>query len=197
MENNRLTTTNISVEQLKHLKKISDRLGLKQVEFINASVSYFQKTGINPAEDIFTPREEIEKLAKRLDEVIRFMQVHERNKLSPLLERLILLEKQLNESYSTIISIKDLEPIKNLLEEYKVKITKIELVNEQAIPNLLKKILIGLETVLARILEEQNKKQKKTERLIGALFNALKNKPLAGGFKDNDIKNFEDAIRQV
>ncbi|MFP4557644.1 MAG: BfmA/BtgA family mobilization protein [Bacteroidales bacterium] len=68
---------------------------MKQVEFINSAIDYFKKTGINPAAEIYTPREEIEMLRKRLEEVIKYLQVHERQKLGPLMERLILLEKNL------------------------------------------------------------------------------------------------------
>lgn len=75
MDNNTLTTTNIGKEELKNLRKIASHHGLKQVEFVSASISYFRKTGINPAEEIYSLREEIERLTKRVDEVIKLMQV--------------------------------------------------------------------------------------------------------------------------
>ena len=57
-----LTTTNIGTDELKRVKKLSSTFGLKQVDFINYSVRYFSRTGINPAEEIYSPREEIARL---------------------------------------------------------------------------------------------------------------------------------------
>lgn len=123
----KLTTTNISVDHLKYLKKLAEKNGLKQVEFINAMVDFFRKTGVNPVEEISSPREEIQKLTKRVDEVIRFMQYHEKNKLSPLFERMLLLDKQLKDTYSKVVTADDLKPLIDQITALNDKFKKVQI----------------------------------------------------------------------
>ena len=71
--NTTLTTTNIGKSELKSLRSLAQKHNLKQVDFINHAIAYFKKTGINPADEIYSPREEISKLSHRVDQVIRFI----------------------------------------------------------------------------------------------------------------------------
>lgn len=189
MDNNTLTTTNIGKEELKHLRKIASHHGLKQVEFINATISYFRKTGINPAEEIYSPREEIERLTKRVDEVIKFMQVHEKQKLTPLLERLILLERRLSETYSKIVTIEDLKSVGNLT---------IQLSKQLEIQ--VSKLSSGITRVPDTIkpdIENTNRIQRNTIVLIGLLFECLSHRNALGGLREVDVKNFENALSKI
>jgi hypothetical protein len=189
MTDRKLTTVNIDNEEHKQLKKLAQHHGLTQSGFLNASVSYFRKTGINPAEEIYSPREEIAKLTKRVDEVIRFLQTHEKQKLSPLMERLILLEKQLKENYSKIITTDDLNKILIEVSSMKLQVQKFQQNFEQSIRN-------GFATI-----EENNQTiysfQQRTIAFLALLFEALKNRNITGGFRDTDIKNFEDALSKI
>jgi len=188
MDSNTLTTTNIGKEELKHLRKIANHHGLKQVEFINASISYFRKTGINPAEEIYSPREEIERLTKRVDEVIKFMQVHEKQKLSPLVERLILLERRLSETYSKIVTVDDLKSLGNLTlqlgKQFEIQSNKLSL-GITRIPDAIKPDI-----------ENQLRSQKNTIVLIGLLYELFKSRGM-GGFREEDKKRFEDALSKI
>lgn len=188
MKSNSLTTTNIGTDELKHLKKLASRHKLKQSEFINASINYFQKTGINPAEEIFSPREEIERLTKRVDEVIKFLQVHEKQKLTPLLERLILMERKLGDTYSKVITADDLKPIGNLT---------IQLGKQLEIQ--LNKLGVGINRVPETVKPDVDaiyRMQKNTILLIALFFESMKNKGMAG-FNKEDIKRFEDALSKI
>lgn len=198
MNNNTLTTTNIGKEELKHLKKLSTQHKLKQVEFINFSISYFRRTGINPSLPIYSPREEIEMLRKRLEEVIKFLQVHEKQKLSPLMERLILLEKKLSEhSSKDSISTGDLDELMVMISNNKI-----------SIEGQLNKIINGInkfsENVNAR-MDAQYELQKKTALLIGHLYECLKHRGVGGiagiggigGMREEDKKTFENALSKI
>jgi hypothetical protein len=186
----KLTTTNIGVEELKHLRKLSTHHKLKQVEFINSAIGYFRKTGINPSEEIYSPREEIEMLKKRVEEVIKFLQVHEKQKLSPLMERLILLEKKLSENTSKeSISINDLNEIGELIATYK-----------NSIEGQLNRISIGINKFSENVnvgMSAQYELQKNTAQLIGLLFECIRNRNLTGKMNEIDIKNFENAISKI
>lgn len=189
MDNNTLTTTNIGKEELKHLRKIASHHGLKQVEFINSAIAYFRHTGINPTEKTYSPREEIERLTKRVDEVIKFLQVHEKQKLSPLLERLILLERRLSETYSKIVTVEDLKSVGNLT---------IQLSKQLEIQ--VGKLSSGITRVPDTIkpdIENINRTQRNTIVLISLLFESLKNRNTLGGLREIDIKNFENALSKI
>lgn len=185
MSEKNLTTTNIGVEEQKHLKKLAAHHKLKQVEFINASISYFKKTGINPAEEIFSPREEIEKLTKRVNEVIRFLQVHEKQKLAPLLERLLLLERKLSDAYTNVISKNDLEPLKSMLNQVGHLISKNNtLLSDQS-------------DYLRQDHKDIYQMQKNTIALIGLLYELFKNRSTTRGFREDDKTRFENALSKI
>src|SRR5690554_5157982 len=115
--NTTLTTTNIGKSELKSLRSLAQKHNLKQVDFINHAIAYFKKTGINPADEIYSPREEISKLSHRVDQVIRFIKTQEEKKLTPLLYELILISRKLNEHMEN----KDtLEHINHILKAHKV-----------------------------------------------------------------------------
>jgi len=191
MANSTLTTTNIGVEELKYLKKLASHHGLKQSEFINSAILFFRKTGINPSHEIHSPRESIEKLTKRVDEVIRFMQVHEKQKLTPLMERLIILEHNLKENYSksntsTKVDTSSLETTINSLK----KVLEIET----------NKISYGIGRVPQLVKEDIDqlyRTQKKIVALISLLSVILKHSRFAAGVPDVDIKNLENALSEI
>lgn len=187
MSDAKLTTTNIGVEQLKSLKKLSTKHGLKQVEFINASIDYFRKTGINPSEEIFSPREEIARLAKRQDEIIGVIKTHEK-KLAPLLERLALLDAQIRETTSNLIEKEDLRGIEHKIHGISSSVDRIRSI-ESAISTGFRDSLQSTNRVA-----ETNRD---TALLVSLIFDALKNKKVLGSITDEDIKNFENALRKI
>lgn len=188
MSSKSLTTTNIGVEELKHLKKLAIHHGLKQSEFINSAIAYFRHTGVNPREKAYSPREEIERLTKRVDEVIRFMQVHERQKLSPLMERLILLDKRISESISNLNSENPNQPVVDL------SIAKKDL------GEIKEELFIKIERNRDYMREDLTQLyllQKKTLKIIDLLFLCFKNSKTGYGFQDNELKNLENALSEI
>lgn len=188
MSTTNLTTTNIGVDELKHLKKLALNHKLKQVEFINASIAYFKKTGINPAEEIYSPREEIEKLTKRVDEVIRFMQVHEKQKLSPLLDRLVLLDKRINESVSNYSVENPKQPVVDLVPVVNdfLKIKEELLVRIERNRDYSKEDISQLYSL-----------QKKTLEIIELIFLSFKNSRVGYGFQEIDLNKLENALSKI
>ena len=102
-----LTTVNIKKEYQKELRKMSESWGMSQVEFLNNAIWYFKKTGINPQSPLFSPKEEIAKLDKRLDQVIKFLRHQEKDKLTPLLDEIIIAERRLKESLALGVDKED------------------------------------------------------------------------------------------
>lgn len=191
MNTKKITTTNIGSEELKYLRKLAKQYGISQLGFVNSAIGYFRHTGINPASEIYSPREEIEMLRKRLEEVIKFQQVHEKQKLSPLLERLIILEKKLGEKFLSENHSEENGRIAELMTSYK---DSIERRQSNYYSNLSSKL--DLITTSISYLKE---KHLQTTNLIGLLFNCLKTKGIRGigGMNEIDIKAFEDAISKI
>lgn len=102
-----LTTTNIGLPQRDTLKKIAKKNGVSQVEYINACVDYFSKSGVSPLEPFLSPAEEIKKLTKRVDQVVRFIRTQEEKKLDPILNDMIILERRIGEMVGQSLSRKD------------------------------------------------------------------------------------------
>ncbi|HAF30436.1 MAG TPA: hypothetical protein DCG75_15445 [Bacteroidales bacterium] len=112
-----LTTVNIDKASQKELKKLSQSWEMSQVEFLNNAIWYFKKTGINPISPIFSPKEEMAKMNKRLDQVIKFIRHQQTEKLNPLLDEIIIVERRLKENIATGINQDDLNPTTDGLKE--------------------------------------------------------------------------------
>ncbi|HPQ35694.1 MAG TPA: BfmA/BtgA family mobilization protein [Tenuifilaceae bacterium] len=189
MNTTKFTTTNIGVEELKHLRKLSTHHRLKQVEFINSAIEYFKKTGINPAEEIYSPREEIARLTKRTDEVVRFIQVFEKQKLSPLLEHLIILEKKLSENYANAITSSELNDIAVLMERYKSSLgSSIDSV---------KSIISSGNKSISEQISLINENQRLLIILLETLFEDLNDRKIIGSRKDQYTNKFNDALSKI
>ena len=112
-----LTTTNIGLAEKEALKKMARRHEMTQVDFINSCVEYFSKSMVNPRDPIMSPREEMAKLTKRVDQVVRFIRTQEQKKLDPLLNNLMILERRIREYNDDPITKKELITSQNNLND--------------------------------------------------------------------------------
>lgn len=190
--NSTLTTTNIGRSELKSLRSLAKTHNLKQVEFINHAIAYFKKTGINPSDQIFSPREEINKLSTRMDQVIGFIKTQEEKKLNPLLDELILISRRLNDQMENQITIEHLRELYKLL----MKIMEEEKNGQEFNSKEFEKIINGM-SKLPRYLLEIEKRQELTNRFQENLFTAHKNKTRLGGFQESDIEAFNQLSKQL
>lgn len=165
-----LTTTNIGKESQKELKRLSQSWGISQVEFLNHAIWYFKKTGINPNSPIFSPKEELAKLDKRLEQVIKFIRHQQTEKLNPLLDEIIIVERRLKENLATNITQDDLNPIAEVLNQI-------------------------MEIVRVLLIKGENNK-KNFKGIIALFFEALKNSESIN-INEKDKERFIDAILKV
>jgi DNA anti-recombination protein RmuC len=78
------------------LKKYCERQGLGMGEFITAALVYFEKHGINPATHE-SPAAEMNRLIKRLDQVIAFIRKQESELLRPMVEAVSVSEARIEQ----------------------------------------------------------------------------------------------------
>lgn len=92
---------NIAVDELTHkeAKKLCKTLDISLGELVQHSVVYFKKTGINPSNaENESPIKAIKELDKHIGQIVAFIRTQEKEKLNPLLEYLIIISKQLDDS---------------------------------------------------------------------------------------------------
>ena len=83
----------------EEVKTLCKTLDLDLGAFVEHSMLYFKKTGIDPSKsDNESPQKAIEELKKVVRQVVGFMKEHEQKKLNPLHEDLILLKNTLGDS---------------------------------------------------------------------------------------------------
>lgn len=127
---------NLNEKDHDQLKKFCQKNELSIVEFIRYSVKYFEKSGSNPKLDE-SPRDEINKLIKRLDQVIGFIKTQEKEYIRPAFEQVSIIEQRLKQDLENLTSRRDVlalsEMIKNLVDQvnkiladYKNLISKYE-----------------------------------------------------------------------
>lgn len=79
----RNSTVAISPDDAKRLDRFCQNNDITKKDFISLSLSYFEKQGINPAKHE-TPKAEMEKVTKRLDQFFAFMKKQEQDILRPM-----------------------------------------------------------------------------------------------------------------
>jgi len=191
-----LTTVNIDKGHQKELRKLSQSWGMSQVEFLNNAIWYFKKTGINPSSPVFSPKEEISKLEARLNQVIKFIRLQEKEKLNPLLDELIITERRLKESLALGVNKGDFEKIEKGLGLMNNSIDVIYKNQERYATEIVRQFSSRLHTTENKIDVLASNTQLMI-KLISLLFEALKNRSIAGKLSQADIKNFEDALHQI
>jgi hypothetical protein len=88
----------ISDNAHKQVKKFCQTLGITIGEFVEYSAIYFRSAGIDPSKsDAESPHKVVKELEKRISQIVGVMKTHEREKLDPLLENLIILKQQLED----------------------------------------------------------------------------------------------------
>jgi hypothetical protein len=155
-----LTTVTIDTDTGARLERLAKANGVSKKEFISLSLEYFEKYGINPAQHE-SPAQEMQKLIKRVDQIVAFQKVQEREFVRPAMGAVMETEARIKgdltriaQSYDKMLSI-----LQNVLT------------NDEAIEAIIKSHKHETEElkravmVLAKHMDEKNK-----AGLMGKLF---------------------------
>jgi hypothetical protein len=66
-------TVVIGKHEHKILVKLADNYNMNMGQYLESSIHYFRKTGINPSDESYSPAEQIKNLEKRIDDVIKII----------------------------------------------------------------------------------------------------------------------------
>lgn len=107
-----MTTIAIDEQTHKEAKKLCKTLDLNLGELVQHSVVYFKKTGINPSQaENESPYKAIKELDKHIGQIVAFIRTQEKEKLNPLLEHLIIISRQLDDTIKTLPTIERFEEV--------------------------------------------------------------------------------------
>lgn len=98
----RNSTVAISPDDTKRLDKFCKNNSITKKDFISLSLSYFETQGVNPAKHE-TPRAEMEKVTKRLDQFFAFMKKQEQDILKPMYHEFIEANKKSNQNFKVVV----------------------------------------------------------------------------------------------
>ncbi len=118
-----MKTIGIPDEVHNKLKKYCDKTGLNLGEFVETSLQYFEKNGINPAAHE-SPAAEMLKLIKRIDSVVAFIKKQESDLLRPMVESVSLSENRIQRELSTISKTDQVEQLNTSILKLVVDLKK-------------------------------------------------------------------------
>lgn len=98
------TTVAISSKHDNILSKLTSQAKVSKKEYVEKCLEYMNKFGINPVE-FDSPSDEMKKLIKKLDQVIGFIRVQEKDILKPACAMIINNEKNINRRLDSLYDI--------------------------------------------------------------------------------------------
>jgi hypothetical protein len=107
---NEQTTVTIDRETARKLERLAQQTGQTKKDFLSLSLDYFEKHGINPVTHE-TPIQEMERLRKRLDQVIAFIRTQEKDKVNPMFEAITATEVRIKNDLDTIAKQQDVREL--------------------------------------------------------------------------------------
>lgn len=128
------TTVTISSDTARKLDKLSKMCKCTKKTLLESSVDYFLRYGINPLEHE-SPSKEMDKLIKRIDQVVGFIRTQEQKILIPALEAVVSSEERIKVYLDNIATKQDVSERAKLvlanMQEYKLIQQQSKLSQEQ------------------------------------------------------------------
>lgn len=152
-----LTTVTIDTDTGTRLERLAKANGVSKKEFISLSLEYFEKYGINPAQHE-SPAQEMQKLIKRIDQIVAFQKVQEREFVRPAMGAVMETEARIKGDLTRIAQ--SYENMLSILQEVLTNDEKIIQNNQHDTEELKRAVM-----VLAKHMDEKNK-----AGLMGKLF---------------------------
>lgn len=115
MKETKNTTVAISPAVNSRLDTFCTQKGITKKDFISLSLSYFERYGINP-NDHESPAIEMEKILKRINDLIRFFKAQERDIINPTFEAITATEERIKIQFDEIAKVEQLKKILSTLE---------------------------------------------------------------------------------
>lgn len=125
-EKRQQTTVTIDTDTSARLERLAKANGVSKKDFISLSLDYFEKYGINPARHE-SPAQEMQKLIKRVDQVVAFQKVQEREFIRPAMGAVMETEARIKGELESI-----LEQLDSIRKKVLVVFNKVEPISLKA-----------------------------------------------------------------
>lgn len=119
----RNSTVAISEATAKKLDRFCKQNGITKKEFVELSLQYFLKQGINPKINE-SPSAELQKIGKRIDQIFGFMKTQEQDFLRPLILQ-VLEDKKTTDKNFVAIAQHQKKILDTVIEEHKTTVSYI------------------------------------------------------------------------
>lgn len=165
-----ITTVSIDSETGAKLDRLAKSNNLSKKALLSLMLDYFERYGINPAEHE-SPAQEMQKLIKRVDQIVGFIKVQEKELIRPLVASVSMTEERIKSDLDNIAKKEKLQEFidavsKNTAVQQEQKRKLMEAINQVETENKKRtdQTLQALR-VLAEHLDDKGK-----AGLIGKLF---------------------------
>lgn len=165
-----ITTVSIDSETGAKLDRLAKSNNLSKKALLSLMLDYFERYGINPAEHE-SPAQEMQKLIKRVDQIVGFIKVQEKELIRPLVASVSMTEERIKVDLDNIAKKEKLQEFidavsKNTAVQQEQKRKLMEAINQVETENKKRtdQTLQALR-VLAEHLDDKGK-----AGLIGKLF---------------------------
>lgn len=111
-----ITTVTIDRSTGVQLDRLAACNGVTKKDFLSAAMSYFERYGINPIGHE-SPAQEMQKLIKRVDQIVAFMKVQERDMMKPLFEAMSEASNRLNLTLDGLSTRKQVDILAKEIEQ--------------------------------------------------------------------------------
>lgn len=156
-EKRQQTTVTIDTDTGARLERLAKANGVSKKEFISLSLEYFEKYGINPVQHE-SPAQEMQKLIKRVDQIVAFQKVQEREFIRPAMGAVMETEARIKGDLTRIAQ--SYENMLSILQKVLTNDEKIIQNNQHDTEELKRAVMM-----LAKHMDEKNK-----AGLMGKLF---------------------------
>jgi len=170
------STVAISPDVAKKLDIFCRDKDITKKDFISLSLSYFERFGVNPVEHE-SPTAELEKIRKRLDQVIAFIRTQEKDKINPMFEAISTTEVRIKNDLDTIAKIEHLKSLTDKLNEVFGNVTD------------------KFGDIVNKLSESQKSDKEQTKEILNRLANGLF--IIAKGLEEKDNSGLGDKIKNI
>lgn len=116
-EKEKNSTVAIAPNVAKSLEKFCRKIGITKKEYIEISLAFFDRFGVNPKENE-SPAHEFVKIYRRFDQIVSFIKTAEKERINPMFEAVTATEARINIHLENIVSKEQLKRLTDALNQH-------------------------------------------------------------------------------
>jgi len=188
MNDNEITTTNITRTYKNELKKLARMWKKPQIRILEEIIFFFKMSKTNPATaDSVNPKNEIQDLTKEVKKIIGFIITNEKTKIAPLLDELNILSRSVMKSLEDSTTKDDIKVVEENTKYIKEMLDRII--------DLLKALVRHFDDGTTKVIDHVNKSisiSMNNSAMLELIVEAITSKTITGGVNHTIIEKFNE-----